>query len=1251
MLIKTLVVDASPSCRHGWKPSTMKAPVLISFAISSVVIIVLLEVLVQRSRKLGGLSLVDDADEIPSAVNLTYLYLPTIIAVLYSLVWNWIDLDIKRMQPWTEVSKPNGATGRQSVFLDYPVDFVAFVPFKAAKQRHWAVFYSGTVMVIIFWMITPLQSSCLGTGPVLMNKTVAMSAPSMFMDSLTQATNMDQSVMNAGYGMAWLKRPFPAFTSSDYALMPFQPAEPVQGNIANFTGTTTKYWTDLKCWPAEVEHTPKMVDGTYNFINGMGCNASSIVASPGSPTVSAYQMLYVGYQDSAWGEVALSWTCSKEAFNQFLGTWGHWKHGLDGPANMTAVFCETSYFKQNVTAMVQMPGYVPVDDQITPLSPPEPLPVTEFNSSAFEYLIANGMSSVNVPRDHPFTHLLDLDTRLDPFGLSYPFWPMVGVMMGLHNYSTDAYFNTTVLGDSYRLAHKVMFSVAFHTMLVNNTDSVSTEGNVLLVKYGIIVSRVFTALVEGGLALVAVLTLVLLWVCHGNPTLLSSDPASLGSLISLIQKSPRLLNKFSGKGNLTADQLKEQLGDYTFKLSCQCQDASGATRLELLEVSSQAQTGPSEANSGRAGSDQTGHYLPIKPFALRKVVGIAFAVCLCAAVAVVSYLQHQDAVLGGKHEHSSMGEGSHLRETETYSQLLGLVRPSTNFEVNQLLTSYLPTIFSTVVEPFWVMLNRYLCLLQPFYDLTSGRGTAKRTIEARYTALPPQLALWRAFRSGHLLLGCICIIALLANVLAVGLGAIFNDNPTQKVYPVVMTPLKQAQLDQRGVQNVTSKWIAGLPDNYEDPMYTLMANWSSGAPLPPWTTSEFTYLPVNITSETPSGNDLYTVTTTGFGVDPSCISMGTIVTENKPPTVNTTFGRPEPPPKGCAKEYSIATLSFNKTDYKVPEGRAAAEIANTMRPGKDVMNDYVNECDNSFLVGFSRADIRNGTGVLNSSLVVCKPVYKVADFRVVFDSEGYIRNATPVSNFTSSIPYPSSFTYPPIINDINNGFQGYDNSTGWHSDDVSYIWFMYLMKLYSDNPDLLDPTKPTPDPEQFLPTVSDVYKRIFAMMVTLHQDVFVDAENGTTVMGNRTVTETRIFVSTTAFITSTTILSLYILMVFFFYGWGVTFFLPRMPTNIGSLVAYIAPSKLTREYDGDGEGEGEVEEDRAKDGKVVPKYSFGRFVGSDGKAHIGIDYADRVVPVNPTSLEKGDTRQGSGFLKRRILREKRAKKHETENWL
>lgn len=564
------------------------------------------------------------------------------------------------------------------------------------------------------------------------------------------------------------------------------------------------------------------------------------------------------------------------------------------------------------------------------------------------------------------------------------------------------------------------------------------------------------------------------------------------------------------------------------------------------------------------------------------------------------------------------------------------MRPSTNFEVNQLLTSYIPTVFSTLVEPFWVMLNRFLSILQPFYDLTSGRGTAKRTIDARYTASPPQLALWRALKSGHFLLAAICIIALLANVLAVGLGATFNDDPIQKEYPVEMAPQRQAKLDQNGLDKFVNL-VPGMPVNYEDPLYTIMANWSYGAPLPPWTTDHFTYLPANITSATPLDDDLYSVTTTGFGVDPSCISMGTFITKDIPPTVNTSFGRPFPAIPGCPKEYVIQSQLLNSIEYIIPDGPVAAEIVSTMVPESNKISD----CERSLLVGWSRSDLHNRTGVMNTSLIVCHPVYKVADFRVIFDSGGHIKNSTPVSEFTSSMPYPDTYKRPPIINELSHVFQ--DLHGHWHNDTVSENWMMYLIKLYSGRADLLDPKTPTPDPESLISVVSDVYKTIFAMHVTLNQYVFAEAENGTTVTGSRIVTETRIFVSLTAFIISVTILGLYIIMDFFFYGWGVNFFLPRMPTTIGSLIAYIAPSKLTRDYSHADKYKGRENDDE-------PIYSFGRFIGSDGRAHIGIDYADRVVPVNTTSLEKGDTRRRSGLLRRR-LKEKQQKVQEVDNWL
>ncbi len=120
---------------HGWKPETMQSPVLLALALASLLIAALLEILAQKSATDGALSIVATAEDIPPLVSFSYLYLPTIVAVLYSLAWNWVDLDVKRMQPWLQLSREKGALGKDSLFLDYPVDFVAFVPFKAAKKR------------------------------------------------------------------------------------------------------------------------------------------------------------------------------------------------------------------------------------------------------------------------------------------------------------------------------------------------------------------------------------------------------------------------------------------------------------------------------------------------------------------------------------------------------------------------------------------------------------------------------------------------------------------------------------------------------------------------------------------------------------------------------------------------------------------------------------------------------------------------------------------------------------------------------------------------------------------------------------------------------------------------------------------------------------------------------------------------------------------------------------------------------------
>jgi hypothetical protein len=46
-----------------------------------------------------------------------------------------VDLDAKRLEPWFQLSKPEGAVAEDSLLLHYPFEFLAFVPISALRKR------------------------------------------------------------------------------------------------------------------------------------------------------------------------------------------------------------------------------------------------------------------------------------------------------------------------------------------------------------------------------------------------------------------------------------------------------------------------------------------------------------------------------------------------------------------------------------------------------------------------------------------------------------------------------------------------------------------------------------------------------------------------------------------------------------------------------------------------------------------------------------------------------------------------------------------------------------------------------------------------------------------------------------------------------------------------------------------------------------------------------------------------------------
>lgn len=130
-------------------------------------------------------------------------------------------------------------------------------------------------MLIVFWVITPLQSAIFNTGTVTRTIKMNMMTTSQPLPLGLQATALNASFLNTAYGISWLNQSLPPFSTRQHTALPFQlyPAHQLSSHSETWTATTDAFSTSLSCSPANVTLTPL----GYSFSNGKGCTASEIV--------------------------------------------------------------------------------------------------------------------------------------------------------------------------------------------------------------------------------------------------------------------------------------------------------------------------------------------------------------------------------------------------------------------------------------------------------------------------------------------------------------------------------------------------------------------------------------------------------------------------------------------------------------------------------------------------------------------------------------------------------------------------------------------------------------------------------------------------------------------------------------------------------------------------------------------------------------------------------------------------------------
>lgn len=548
-------------------------------------------------------------------------------------------------------------------------------------------------------------------------------------------------------------------------------------------------------------------------------------------------------------------------------------------------------------------------------------------------------------------------------------------------------------------------------------------------------------------------------------------------------------------------------------------------------------------------------------------------------------------------------------------------------------------VYSTLLEPFLTLLNRLLALLQPYYDLQMGKCPARRTIETKYDSMPPQLNIFRAARTGHYVLCLLSLVVLLASVLSVALGAIFNESSVSAGTVLNVTSLKTTAL----TRDTILPQVMGVYDKtwyYFDHFYMVQTNVSDGAQLPAWIDEQFAYLPFADTTSKDNSSVEYTAVTRGFGIATNCSELSTSNTSAAYVSYNfnntVTWG-------GISQQEQTLEVTYADYNYTCNPGSldatlempttgsstSAQEIYSYLSSPSTATNQ-TNFCGQRLLMGWMRYEQDQPTGYQPASVwMECKSDFLTAQFNVTVDADGHILRSERVGSYEdiTEVLGGNATAARRLWRDLNMYIGGYGTSTtssagadvGWHNDTMTRNWMSYFLKLTTNSTALIDPSAPVPEIASIKTTVEMLYQRIGAALLGANRDIFVDAQTDTTptISAVMVTSETRIFMDDTAYLISMTILGIYVVAVALFYLRQRSTLLPRMPSTIGSTIAYVAASRAVRVY----RGPPSTSTLKTKSGKGAPgeTYSFGRYTGLDGKVHFGIELDPYVVPSRQRS--------------------------------
>lgn len=111
-----------------------------------------------RENKKPGILAFKTVDDLGLVSFAVWKYMPTVVAVIYGILWKITDTEVKRAEPYYQLSRGKGALAASTLNIEYQTFWSLLVPVEAVRHKQWVVVASSVTSLVAFAVVPVLLS-------------------------------------------------------------------------------------------------------------------------------------------------------------------------------------------------------------------------------------------------------------------------------------------------------------------------------------------------------------------------------------------------------------------------------------------------------------------------------------------------------------------------------------------------------------------------------------------------------------------------------------------------------------------------------------------------------------------------------------------------------------------------------------------------------------------------------------------------------------------------------------------------------------------------------------------------------------------------------------------------------------------------------------------------------------------------------------------------------------------------------------